>query len=174
MKKLLYLLFATTILLNSCAKDTFYLEAGEDTEGEGGTSLTSLEGTKWKIKSMVLGQEINGLKSEADLFLIAEACNKDDLILFNKGGIFIYDEGPTKCDVDDPQQETGKWSLSADKKKLNLASGSLNNSDEMVSYDFSGTANQISLTMKETVNMNVGGENINTIIYSVFTFTAVK
>ena len=64
MKKLYCVLISVSILLGSCAKDTHYLDAGADTGGNagGGTSTAALEGTKWKMTSLIIGQEIKGQK----------------------------------------------------------------------------------------------------------------
>ncbi|WAC42361.1 hypothetical protein [Pedobacter sp. SL55] len=99
MKSLYFILILASILLGSCAKDTVYLDAGAGTDTGGGTSTAALEGTKWKMTSLIFGQEINGQKIEQDLFSLAEDCSKDDLMIFNKENIFIYDAGATKCRI---------------------------------------------------------------------------
>jgi len=154
----------------SCQKDIEYLEPG--TDGKGGATVTNLEGTKWRVTSMILGQEVSGVKSEADLFLIAESCSKDDIVYFNAGGNFIYDEGPTKCDPNDPQQETGSWSLSGDKKKLTLTSGIINNSDSPIIYEVAIVNKKLTLTYKETITVpNPAGGNVQMTIYTIMGFT---
>ena len=47
-------------------------------------------------------------------------CTKDDLVTFNANGTITDDEGPTKCDPDDPQTTTdGTWTLT-DNTKLTI------------------------------------------------------
>lgn len=178
MKKLIYLLFVTTILLSSCAKETSYLEAGVDTEGEGGsgggTSTAALEGTKWKMTALLFGQEIAGQKVELDLLKDADACSKDNIMSFEKQGVFIFDEGATKCDSSDPQQEKGTWSLSADKKKLTLTSLALNDDTGPITYDVVATSTKLTLTVKETMTVTAEGQTITTTIYTTIVFAAHK
>lgn len=177
MKKLIYLLISTVILLSSCAKDTFYLTPGEDTGsggGGGGTSTAALEGTKWKMTALLFGQEIAGQKVELDLFKDADDCSKDNIMSFEKQGVFIYDEGPTKCESGDPQQEKGKWVLSADKKKLTLTSSALNDDPDPITYDVVVTNSKLTLSVKETITVTAEGQTITTTIYTSIVFAAHK
>ena len=176
MKKLIYLLVSITILLSSCAKDTVYLEPGEITGGGGGggTSTASLEGTKWKMTALLFGQEIAGQKVELDLFKDAEACSKDNIMSFEKQGVFIFDEGPTKCVSSDPQQEKGTWSLSADKKKLTLTSLALNDDTDPITYDVVVTNSKLTLSVKETITVTAEGQTITTTIYTSIVFEPHK
>lgn len=49
----------------------------------------------------------------------AEPCERDDLLRFKADGRVEDDEGPTKCDPNDPQtSDGGTWTLSADGKEL--------------------------------------------------------
>ncbi|WP_113662101.1 DUF5004 domain-containing protein [Pedobacter nanyangensis] len=167
--RLLPFLF-TILALLSCETPTDYLEPGKDKKE--GAAITNLEGTKWKVTSMIVGQEVSGVKNEADLFLIAENCSKDDLVHFNAGGNFIYDEGPTKCDPDAPQQESGTWSLSADKKKLTLTSNIINNTDSPIVYEAAIVNKNLTLTARETISMpNPAGGEIKMTIYTIMGFT---
>lgn len=171
MKKLIYLLISVTILLNSCAKETVYLEAGEE---DGTVSSGTLGGTKWRMTSLILGQEISGQKTEQDLFPLAENCAKDDVMMFNAGNNFVYDEGASKCDSGDPQQEAGTWTLSDDKKKLTLTSESINNTPEPIIYDVVFTSTKLTLSYKESSTINVGGQDVKTTIYTIFSFAPHK
>lgn len=172
MKKLYCVLISVSILLGSCAKDTHYLDAGADTGGNagGGTSTAALEGTKWKMTSLIFGQEINGQKNEQDFFPLADDCSKDDLMIFNKDNIFIYDAGATKCESSEPQQENGRWTLSGDKKKLTLTSESINNTTDPIIYDIVVTSTKLTLTYKEKVTVTTGGQDVVTTIYTIFSF----
>jgi len=51
----------------------------------------------------------------------AEPCDEDDLIRFKADGSIENDEGPTKCDPEDPQTYPGgSWNLSTDEKTLTI------------------------------------------------------
>jgi hypothetical protein len=47
-----------------------------------------------------------------------EACQRDDLFIFSKDGTLIIDEGSTKCDPDDPQQESSTWSFQNNESRI--------------------------------------------------------
>ena len=72
-------------------------------------------------------------------------CEKDDVTTFKSDGKYEVDEGATKCDPADPQiNESGTWSLSADKKTLTLGSFAfdvvtLTSTDLKVSLEIFGT-----------------------------------
>lgn len=173
MKKLFFSLSLAVFLFGSCAKDTVYLEAGTTNETSG-TTVTSLEGTKWKMAALILGQEINGVKSEADLLPSTGTCAKDDILFFDKNDVFLYDEGPSKCEDSDPQQEIGSWSLSSDKKKLTLVSPIINNSDEAQVYSVSMDGEKLKLYASGTVDTDVNGQNVKTTIYTIFILAPYK
>lgn len=48
------------------------------------------------------------------------ACIKDDLTVFKTNGTVNFDEGPSKCETNDPQTTSGTWALSADEKVLSV------------------------------------------------------
>lgn len=160
MKQLLFTILSVVIFTASCQKEPIYLDAGGDIS-------ISLEGTKWKVTSAIVGEEVDGQKSEEDILAIAEPCSKDNIILFNKGGVFIMDEGPTKCEPTDPQQEIGQWALSTDHKKLTLLSEAFNNDPDPVVYDITQTGNNLTLTYKEGLMITIGNKTVKTDLYVI-------
>lgn len=55
-----------------------------------------------------------------DLYAQQDACDKDDITIFQDNGTYIADEGATKCDPSDPQTDTGTWVLSTDEKTITV------------------------------------------------------
>jgi hypothetical protein len=51
------------------------------------------------------------------------ACQKDDLFIFESGGVYKTDEGATKCDPTDPQQTTGTWVFNSGETMLTTVEG---------------------------------------------------
>ncbi len=50
-------------------------------------------------------------------------CDKDNLMYLNADSTVLQDEGPTKCDANDPQSEDGgKWNFMENETKLNFSS----------------------------------------------------
>jgi hypothetical protein len=87
----------------------------ESTDDETPASKTKTElitSGSW-VTSDVL---ING----ASIWVLAEACSKDDFMTFKTNGTVITDEGATKCDPADPQTTTANWSFSSDEKKVTI------------------------------------------------------
>jgi hypothetical protein len=46
------------------------------------------------------------------------SCEKDNKIIFATNNVVTFDEGATKCDVSDPQTETGSWAFTENDTKL--------------------------------------------------------
>lgn len=85
------LLLALVFVGTSCKKD------------EEKTSKDYLVAHSWKLISV----KISGVSTTLD------ECDKDDIATFHKDKTLHFDEGATKCDPTDPQETTGKWSISA-------------------------------------------------------------
>lgn len=85
------LLLALVFVGTSCKKD------------EEKTTKDYLVAHSWKLISVKVG----GISTTLD------ECDKDDIATFHKDKTLHFDEGPTKCDPTDPQETTGKWSISA-------------------------------------------------------------
>jgi hypothetical protein len=92
-----------------------------------------------------------------DLYDDLEPCEKDDLWRFKADGRLEYDEGPTKCDPNDPQtSDGGTWTLSADGKILTIM-----DDDDPVEADTIminlTTLNDTDLKGTSTMDLSVGG-----------------
>jgi hypothetical protein len=59
----------------------------------------------------------NGV-SDTDVLSIMLPCEKDNLDLYGRNGVFTTDEGPTKCDPSDPQTWTLAWRFASNETKL--------------------------------------------------------
>ncbi|HMP98752.1 MAG TPA: lipocalin family protein [Cyclobacteriaceae bacterium] len=42
-----------------------------------------------------------------------DACTADDVYTFSTNGTFTFDEGPTKCEDEDPQAYSGTWEFNS-------------------------------------------------------------
>jgi len=94
----------------------------DDNDNPSKSTSEYLTAGNWKITAMTIdpGIDIGGLVI-TDFFTMTPACSKDDLTRFNSNGTITDDEGPTKCDQNDPQTTTeGTWVLSADNKTLTI------------------------------------------------------
>jgi hypothetical protein len=69
----------------------------------------------WKLTAMTLSLT-NSPNDNQDLYSTLDDCTKDNIVKFLASGIYIEDEGPTKCDPDDPQTaDTASWTFSSTK-----------------------------------------------------------
>lgn len=56
--------------------------------------------------------EIGAIEDGENVFADLDACSKDDLYIFKPNGVYVYDEGATKCDPNDEQViHTDAWKL---------------------------------------------------------------
>jgi len=113
MKKILYALTAFILIITSCKKENIQLP---DLPGK---KPNALSGTSWKTISSTSVIHYNGLTIEYDLFSSMLPCQKDNVSTFLADGTTMSDEGPLRCNANDPQTSVnGNWTLSSDQKKL--------------------------------------------------------
>ena len=94
--------------------------------------------------------------SITDFYAQMDACDKDDITIFQDNGTYITDEGATKCDPNDPQTQTGTWVLSADEKTITVDGESwtiesLSKSSMRVTFPFNEPYTGITYTMSATL-----------------------
>lgn len=69
---------------------------------------------QWRMTAYTLTppMDLNGDSAvDSDGLAAMDACERDDLFIFQKGGTLTLDEGPTKCNPSDPQTEMAEWSF---------------------------------------------------------------
>jgi hypothetical protein len=90
-----------------------------------------LSGKNWVLTAETVSPafNFNGILI-TDLYAQMDDCTKDDISKFNADGTYTFEEGTTKCDVNDPQVfDSGTWVFSSDQTILVLTSpvnGTLN------------------------------------------------
>ena len=108
MKKKLYvsalMVAVSAIIFNGCKKK-------DDPEP---TKTELLTGKNWKVTALTSDPavDINGVLV-TNVYNQMDQCSKDDLDRFESNGIYKFDEGLTKCNVNDPQTVTGTWSFNS-------------------------------------------------------------
>lgn len=120
-KRILTTVILATILLTACQKSS------DSTPTPSVTKAQMLVGGQWKIKAMTASPAIMiGSVAITDVLSLYPSCITDNYQTFSADGVYVFDEGATKCDSSDPQRETGKWQLSADETQviLNMPSNS--------------------------------------------------
>ena len=88
--------------------------------------------------------DVGGGITISNLLIDEDACDADDLTIFNADGTATGDEGATKCDPSDPQQySNGTWTLNADETVLTISDAG----EVFVFTVASATDNQLKLTI---------------------------
>jgi hypothetical protein len=109
----LLLIAALTIIIMSCEKD------------EEASKKEMLAGKNWILTAETInpGIDFGGGVIITDLFSQYDQCFKDNLINFTSSGNYTFEEGPTKCDSNDPQVfDAGTWTLNSDETVLVITS----------------------------------------------------
>lgn len=119
MKIYLPLLVFVLLLLSACSKED---DSSATTNTPQASKKELLTTKPWKYKSWTVAP---GLKDSLgntfiDYYAYLPQCEKDDIITFATTGSVTIDEGPSKCDENDPQEQINVWSFSNNEGKLNM------------------------------------------------------
>ena len=106
------LLFASLLfILTSCEKD-------KDDVVDKSKLLTS---GHWQITALNVEPAIDWFGTPVtNVYSQLPACVKDNLTIFKPNGTINYDEGPSRCDPNEPQTTTGTWAFNIDQTILSL------------------------------------------------------
>lgn len=98
------LLAAAFLLISSCKKE-------EDKQVSKTDLLTS---GQWRMTAYTLSPPVDldgdGV-ADADGLAAFDACDRDNLFIFQRDGTLVLDAGPTKCNSIDPQSENTTWAF---------------------------------------------------------------
>jgi len=102
--KILLVIISAVVLFAGCKKD------------EDKTNKDMLVGKTWINTALTIDPPLQiGDITITDLFNQAfYACSKDDTQQFKSDGGYVFDEGASKCDPNDPQTVTGTWVMNPD------------------------------------------------------------
>jgi hypothetical protein len=112
-KTSLLLIAALTIIALSCSKD------------ESVSKKELLTGKNWILTAETVnpGIDFGGGIIITDLFSQYDVCYKDNISNFTTTGTYTFEEGPTKCDSNDPQVfDAGTWTFNSDETILVVTS----------------------------------------------------
>jgi hypothetical protein len=105
MKKLLHVTLHVSLLL--------FLTVSCKEDDPAPTKTDLLTSKPWKLIYLKL----------LDIESQPKDCAKDDIYIFNKDKTSTQDEGPTKCNPNDPQVIAQNWSFNPDETLLTLTAG---------------------------------------------------
>lgn len=128
-KTSLFILLGIGIITTACKKD-------EEKKEEPPTKTEMLTGNNWVRTRIEIEPAIdfdgNGTQ-ENNLTPYFAPCDLDDFMNLKTDKTYIYEEGPSKCDPNDPQViETGTWTLNSDNTRLVLTAGNGGTTDYII------------------------------------------
>lgn len=152
MKNSIILMAAVLLTLFGCRKDK------EDTIDR----ETLLTQGSWKITALTVDPAIDWFGTMVtNVYSQMPSCVKDNLTVFNKNGTTNYDEGPSKCDPNEPQTTSGTWAFNTDKSILSLTTEGETESwnlstlnDQKIEAEYQITEDGITYTFSITLNKN--------------------
>ena len=132
MKHIIGILFISTLLLTSGCKD----DEGDTPQTKEKTKTDLATEGEWRINGGTIVPSITidimgNIITVDDIWdLLAyqgggtvQECNKDNLMFLKTDSTVILDEGPTKCDMNDPQTEDGGlWFFVENETKVKFSS----------------------------------------------------
>ena len=92
----------------------------------------------WQIESLEVDPAIDWFGSQVtNVYAQMPLCLRDNITIFKNNGITNYDEGPSKCDLNEPQTTNGTWAFNTDQTILSLTTDG-----ETESWNISELTNQ--------------------------------
>jgi Lipocalin-like domain len=80
-----------------------------------------LTGGNWKLTALTSDPAFDWFGTQVtNIYAQLPACVKDDLTVFKSSGTVNFDEGPSKCDPNDPQTTSGTWAFNTDETILSV------------------------------------------------------
>jgi hypothetical protein len=139
---------AGLFLFTACSKD-------DDDTPPPPTKTQRLTAKQWRLTAQTINPGIQlepGGPTITDLLVTYLPCQLDDFVKFNTNGTYSAEEGPTKCDPNDPQViETGTWIWNADETRIIITPAGGSTADLLVT---SLTSSQLvtQITFTDVVN----------------------
>lgn len=118
--KLIMISLTLVAMLTLCKKDE--------------TTKDKLCGKYWISNAVTIDPPIIvGSTPITDFFSQMAQCWRDDLQKFDANGVYTFDEGASKCDVNDPQTVIGTWAFNQDESIATVTWGGASRSYTIIS-----------------------------------------
>ena len=112
----------TTIILAMLPMFFSFISCEKDHEIKPDKISLLTDGT-WKISSLMVEPAIDWFGTPVtNVYAQLPECVRDNLTIFKSNGTVNFDEGPSKCDPNEPQTITGSWAFNPDQTILSLTS----------------------------------------------------
>jgi hypothetical protein len=116
MKPYLLLFPILSLTLLSCDKES----SGEDTLTDPQTRTTLITQKIWVYDNSGLDVDKNGTIDAPLPAGTLQNCTIDNTLTFSENGQGVMNEGPTKCNANDPSSLSMNWNFSSDETLLNI------------------------------------------------------
>ena len=111
---LLALLASLSVFFTACSEEPETVA----TPAPSKTNTQIITSSPWTL-TQIRGSGDNGA-TWTDVTAFFDACELDNTWSFGTDGKITVDEGPTKCDPQDPQTDTMPWSFANNETKINI------------------------------------------------------
>jgi hypothetical protein len=139
-KMLIIPFFAAILLLGICWGCKKSSSSSSSPSNDVNVSLITQ--ASWKYDTSGIDLDEDGKIDNNDIpDTVLKSCEKDDVFTFDKDSSGLIDEGPTKCNVANPQTDPLSWEFTSSDKVLNVTSNTVLN----------GNLNILSLTASNFV-----------------------
>ncbi len=93
----------------------------KDDEDKTPDTRALITGGSWQLKALTVDPAIDWFGMPVNnLYAAFPACLKDDRTIFQVNGAVTFDEGPSRCEPEDPQTTSATWSLSPDRQTVTV------------------------------------------------------
>lgn len=118
MKTYLPLFAFALLLLSACSKS----DDSSTNNTQQVPKKELLTASSWKYKSWTVNPGLQDSLGNTftDYYAYLPQCEKDDIITFATNGSVTIDEGASKCDANDPQEQVNTWAFTNNESKLNM------------------------------------------------------
>lgn len=116
----LFTVIACTFVMTACSKQA----TSTDPLPVQDNTAAYLQTGNWRMTVFTIAPALNGV---TDVIANQPPCVNDNLLQFRANGVFILDEGLTKCSAADTQTDQGTWNYDASIKQLTFSSARAGN-----------------------------------------------
>lgn len=133
MNKPIFLLLGLALVIGAC-----------DSDSDNASNTDNLTDGKWKLSALVTKFTFMGVDQTVDAYAQLPACDKDDTLEFETDGTYIGDEGATKCNSGDPQQDSGTWEFTENETRIKVSGADYDFDAEIL--ELSGSTMRVKFT----------------------------
>ena len=136
----------------------------KDSEPTPPTKTELLTAKKWRVTAASTVTTVGTNSVTVDEYAGFPACERDDFRQFLASKVLNFDEGATKCDVNDPQTTSGVWDFNSDQTKLTFGAPGSSFVGQADLAELSATT----LKIRQTDTSTPGTTEVSTLTFTAF------